>query len=255
MITFRRQMTCSNVRPSLRSALVRDDEFTRSLETAASEDALLTLAQRYAYVVPASSVLDLLAELGPLVEMGAGTGYWASKLRSAGVDVIAFDQAPVDAERTNRYHPSARPWADVSQGDQTILTRHADRGLFLCWPPLFSSLGDCLTYYSGDTVAYIGDGGYRTARLDHLQETFTKVATASVRALDPDPRMRPQLTIWKRTPRSGPQRSPRPRLVAGEEEARTGQDVVDHLAERPGGVDGNHSRRAEPGLISGQKAT
>jgi hypothetical protein len=51
-----------------------------------------------------------------------------------------------------------------------------------------------------DTVAYIGDGGYRTARLDRLHEVFTKVATAPVRALDPYPGVRPQLTIWKRTP-------------------------------------------------------
>jgi len=75
-----------------------------------------------------------------------------------------------------------------------------DARRFLCWPPLFSSLGDCLTYYCGDTVAYIGDGGYRTVRLDRLHEAFTKVATAPVRALDPYPGVRPQLTIWKRTP-------------------------------------------------------
>jgi len=54
--------------------------------------------------------------------------------------------------------------------------------------------------YCGNTVAYIGDGGYRTARLDHLHKAFTKVATAPVRALDPYPGVRPQLTIWKPTP-------------------------------------------------------
>jgi len=196
-----------------------DDQFSQSLDmldngclpdlAADAEDAVLRVAQRYAYVFPSDATLAMLSGLGPLVEMGAGTGYWAQRLRSIGVDIAAFDQAPVDGERTNRYHPRARPWTHVGQGDQTVLPGYADRSLFLCWPPLFSSLGDCLTYYRGDTVACIGDGGHRTARLDHLNEAFTKVATAPVRALDPCPGARPQLTIWTRTPR--PRRSERAR--------------------------------------------
>ncbi len=188
---------------------MRQDEFSQSLEMLDSgflpdspvdaEDVRLTLAQRYAYVLPTDSTLAMLAGLGPLVEIGAGTGYWAHRLRSIGVDIVAFDQAPLDGERTNRYHFHVRPWTHVEQGDQTVLSGHSDRGLLLCWPPLFSSLGDCLTHYRGDTVAYIGDEGYRTARLDHLQEAFTNVATAPVRALDPYPGVQARLTIWKRT--------------------------------------------------------
>jgi hypothetical protein len=176
------------------------DEGCLALSPVDADVAVLTLAQRYAYVFPSESALAMLADLGPLIEIGAGTGYWARQLRSIGVDVVALDQAPVDGERVNRYHPRSEPWSHVEQGDQTALSGHADRGLFLCWPPLFSSLGDCLTYYCGDTVAYIGDEGYRTATLDQLHESFTKVAAAPVRALDPHPGVRPQLTIWKRTP-------------------------------------------------------
>jgi hypothetical protein len=185
-----------------------DDQFSQSLEMLDNgclpdsaddaEDALLMLAQRYAYVCPSDSTLAMLAGLGPLVEIGAGTGYWTYRLRLIGADIVAFDQAPLDGERENRYHQHARPWTHVQQGDQTVLSGHADRALFLCWPPLFSSLGDCLTYYRGETVACIGDGGYRTARLDHLNTAFTKVATAPVRALDPCPGVQPRLTIWKR---------------------------------------------------------
>jgi hypothetical protein len=189
---------------------MRNDQFNRLLAMidkrcladprADTEDLLLTLAQQYSYVCPSRSALALLAGLGPLVEMGAGTGYWAYRLRLLDVDVIAFDQAPLDRARNNRYHSGSRPWTHVEQGDETLLRGYADRALFLCWPPLFSSLGDCLEYYCGDTLAYIGDGGYRTARLDKLPEAFTKVASAPVRALDPDPAARPELTIWRRTP-------------------------------------------------------
>jgi hypothetical protein len=207
---------------------MRDDQFRRLLEmldngrlpdpAVDAEDALLTLAQHYAYVVPSDFILAMLAGLGPLVEIGAGTGYWAHRLRSIGADIVAFDHAPIDGERTNRYHPPTQPWTNVEPGDQAMLSSYADRALLLCWPPLFSSLGDCLTYYCGDTVACIGDGGYRTARLDGLNEAFTKVAAAPVRALDPYPGIRPQLTIWKRARRghadrlSGPARPARPRM-------------------------------------------
>jgi hypothetical protein len=192
---------------------MRVDHFSRSLEMLdggclphSADDAdgfLQTLSQQYAYVFPSDSALAMLATLGPVVEIGAGTGYWAHRLRSIGVDIVAFDQAPPGGERTNRYHAPTQPWTQVEPGDQTVLSAHADRALFLCWPPLFSSLSDCLTYYRGDTVAYIGDGGYRTARLDHLHEAFTMIVAEPVRALDPYPGFRPQLTIWKRTPGSG----------------------------------------------------
>lgn len=189
---------------------MRDDRFEQLLElldrgrlpdsAADAEGAFLALAQDYAYVLPSASALATIAGLGPLVEMGAGTGYWAHRLRSVGADIVAFDQAPIGGEQANRYHPRGLSWTHVDQGDQALLAGYADRTLFLCWPPLYSSLSDCLTYYRGDTVAIIGDGGHCTARLDHLHEAFTKVATAPVRALDPWPGVRPQFTIWKRAP-------------------------------------------------------
>ena len=48
-----------------------------------------------AYAVPSDAGLAALANLGlPLIECGAGTGYWASLLRRRGVTVAAFDIAP-----------------------------------------------------------------------------------------------------------------------------------------------------------------
>ena len=164
-------------------------------------DGLTDLAQRYSYVLPDDRSLAALAGLGPIVEVGAGTGYWASRLRARGVDVVAIDEAPPDGERTNRYHGRAATWSDVIAGDHTTLTRYSDRALFLCWPPLFSSLGACLTYYSGSMVALIGDGGHRTARLTGLNEAFARGATLPVRALEPMSGVAATLSVWRRTGR------------------------------------------------------
>jgi hypothetical protein len=158
----------------------------------------LDLAQRYSYVVPDALLVRALCDLGPLVEMGAGTGYWAHRLRAEGADVIAFDQAPTDGDTPNRYHGQTARWTEVLQGDHTVLAGHSDRALFLCWPPLFSSLGDCLLFYMGDTVACIGDGGHRTARLTNLDTTYELVAAHPARALDPCPGRTATLSIWHR---------------------------------------------------------
>jgi hypothetical protein len=156
------------------------------------------VAQRYAYVFPDEQSLSLLMELGPIVEMGAGTGYWAYRLRARGTDVLAFDEAPPDGGRVNRYHAPTATWSEVVAADQTVLTAHSDRALFLCWPPLFSSLGDCLRWYAGSTVALIGDGGHRTARLSGLNDAFSTVTVTGVRALEPFPGATPTLSIWRR---------------------------------------------------------
>jgi hypothetical protein len=158
----------------------------------------LELARRYSYVFPDSHLLTALCELGPLVEMGAGTGYWAFKLRSIGADIVAFDQAPPDGDRPNRYHPRTPTWTEVLQADQAALPAHYDRALFLCWPPLFSSLGECLSFYKGNTVACIGDGGHRTARLRNLNNLFEVVAVHPARAVDPLPDHPATLSIWRR---------------------------------------------------------
>ncbi len=180
----------------------RDDSFAeavRDVEVGARSDVTLTdLAQRYSYVLPDDATLTMLAERGPLVEIAAGTGYWAQRLRALGVNVVALDQAPPDGDTANRYHAPTPTWTEVLRGDHTVLAAYADRALFLCWPPRFSALGDCLSFYAGKTVAVIGDGGHRTARIRGLNGAFTRVALSPVRALEPDLDVAPTLTIWER---------------------------------------------------------
>jgi hypothetical protein len=65
------------------------------------------LSRKYAFGVPGNDALDCLARYGPLVEIGAGTGYWARCLRERGVDIFAYDVIG-DAWRSWSVHPSWR---------------------------------------------------------------------------------------------------------------------------------------------------
>src|SRR5712675_189481 len=52
------------------------------------------LASLFSWAVPNAPALEVLAAHAPLVECGAGMGYWAALLRARGVDVLAYDAAP-----------------------------------------------------------------------------------------------------------------------------------------------------------------
>jgi hypothetical protein len=61
--------------------------------------------------VPNEAALTTLAALGPLVEMGAGTGYWARLLKMRGAQVLPMDVHPQgDGDAVvNAYHGHTPP--------------------------------------------------------------------------------------------------------------------------------------------------
>ncbi len=178
------------------------DPFTRCFERYAdlpNEGAYrLQLAHRYSYVLPQPHLIDLIARYSPLVELGAGTGYWTYLLRLAGADVVAYDLAPLGKGRENRYHSDVLPWTDVIEGDVDAVTAHPDRALFLCWPPRFSALWESLELYTGNLVIFVGDRGPRTARLRRAEADFELVDVHPVLALDAEPGRAARLYVWRR---------------------------------------------------------
>jgi hypothetical protein len=77
------------------------------------------------------------------------------------------------------------------------LAAHSERALLLCWPPLFSELGDVLSSYAGNTVIYIGDRGLRTAWPYDLELRYELIESHPALALDPEPGSRPELSVWQ----------------------------------------------------------
>ena len=58
--------------------------------------------------------MKALAGVGPLLEVGAGTGYWASLLRQAGVSVTAVDSHPPGAQSGNLWHKGIPAMTEVT---------------------------------------------------------------------------------------------------------------------------------------------
>ena len=121
------------------------------------------LVRRYAYGIPTEDILEAIGSASPggVVELGAGTGYWARLLHDRGVDVVALDLAP-PPDGTNRFVDDGEPWFQVRRGDADAVVDHADRTLLLVWPTWNETwAGDAAALFhaaGGQTLVYVGDG-------------------------------------------------------------------------------------------------
>lgn len=94
------------------------------------------LVSKYAWAIPDSWAIYELVSNSPIVEIGAGTGYWASLVSACGGQIVAFDQHPPrDSEGKNHYHPDPYQWFDVQEGGPEMAANYPQHTLFLCWPP------------------------------------------------------------------------------------------------------------------------
>lgn len=126
------------------------------------------LKRRHACSIPNSIAIDFLADIGPLVEIGAGGGLWARRLAERDVDIVAYDTPNFDEDYqdggTVHTHASKLTevnWFDgMKRGDPSRATEHADRALLLSWPDISGEGKYALTAlqsYTGDTVVTIGE--------------------------------------------------------------------------------------------------
>jgi hypothetical protein len=114
---------------------------------------------KYAFAVPAEEGLACIERYAPIVEMGAGTGYWARCLRARGVDVVAYDEM---GDQWLTYFRGSRLWTEVVRGGPERLGDHPDRALLLCWPDPWTGMDEAsLRAHRGDHVIYVGEPGNR----------------------------------------------------------------------------------------------
>ena len=109
------------------------------------------MVKKYAWAIPCDLSISKIAALSPIVEVGAGGGYWASLLQQAGATVRALDSGRLKTDAQ---------WFPVEKGGPETLKEFGDGwSLFLCWPPYDDRMGvDCLRNFRGTRLAYVGEG-------------------------------------------------------------------------------------------------
>jgi len=123
----------------------------------------------HAWSVPTREAIERVCEWSPLIEVGAGTGYWASLIAAAGGDIVATDLNPpgtyrVDDERGGipLWHSWSEGFFDVAEMNAIdAAEKYADRALLISWPELGRSwAADAVAAYyeaGGQRVVYVGE--------------------------------------------------------------------------------------------------
>ncbi|MEY9857619.1 hypothetical protein ABH935_003227 [Catenulispora sp. GAS73] len=130
--------------------------------------AQMILQAAYAYAIPSPESIDWVAQFSggrPIIELGAGRGYWAAQLSHAGHEVRAYELEPpdtIDNASFPRAAGQANVWFPVAGLDRLSEADMKEFVLLLCWPPGWgnSMASDALASFEavgGDRLVYIGE--------------------------------------------------------------------------------------------------
>jgi hypothetical protein len=151
------------------------------------------LAVLFSWAIPGEGALAVLSSYGPLVECGAGTGYWAALLRARGADVQASDIAP-----------GRPPWTEVAPSHAVRAVRASrERTLFVCWPPYDDDAASyaAVRAYRGDVLLYIGGGpGGPTGTVRFHAELELNWTPVEQVAVPNWPGLQDRLVVYRRNP-------------------------------------------------------
>jgi hypothetical protein len=134
------------------------------------------------FSIPCQEVLDFLAGCQPILEIGAGTGFWSRLLANRGVDVIATDTG-LSGKRgyygfvVGSLHPT------IQLQGKTAVRRFPDRNVFCSWPTLNHTwfrqavramrIGRMLIVVREDAVA-------EDSAWDYIERAFVQVANIEI---------------------------------------------------------------------------
>ena len=107
---------------------------------------------KYAFAVPDENAIKTIAKYSPIIELGAGNGYWAWLLQQQGVNIKPYDNYSWNQFKT--------PYTVIEKGNENILLsqpRHIN--LMLCWPDYAEPFAfNCAVNFQGKYIIYIGEG-------------------------------------------------------------------------------------------------
>lgn len=107
---------------------------------------------KYSFAVPNKDAIDAIVKYSPIVEIGAGTGYWAKLISEAGGKIRAYDSFDWEDLKLGEFFP-------VKKGSfEKVKAASKKHTLFLCWSPYNESLAyDCVKNFKGRFVIYVGE--------------------------------------------------------------------------------------------------
>lgn len=115
---------------------------------------------RFSFAIPSEEAVKAIGAHAPILEVGAGLGYWAYEVDKAGFDIIATDPEPY----SDNFIEPGEEWFPVKRlgGVQAVNEFGAGRTLLMVWPSYrLDWPADTLEAYldaGGRALIYVGEG-------------------------------------------------------------------------------------------------
>lgn len=162
-----------------------------------------TLSQSYGFGMPGVGFVARVGRFGPIVEIGAGTGFLSALLTAHGVSSIATDPHPV---ATNRYgFAPAQAWPVEAIDAATAIAQHPDRAVLCSWPCYEAPwAGEAIAQMRPGQVLFLIGEGWGGCTGDEglfarLQAEFTEITEdADATAVARWPGLHDHLSVWRR---------------------------------------------------------
>jgi hypothetical protein len=132
----------------------------------------------FGFCVPTPALVTRLSQIGPILEVGAGTGFLARLVQNAGGDLIATDKNPGEMSKS---------WCSIRKMSALeAVEAFPDRTLLSSWPSLnedwLTQAADRLE--TGQTLIMIGEYAGGCTGSDCLYDLLTEVFTPAPDVLE-----------------------------------------------------------------------
>jgi len=113
--------------------------------------------KKFGFAILVPDTVEKLKKYSPILEVGAGSGYWAMELQKAGIDVIATDPRAGDSEYSKRWNI---PYLEIEKltGVKAV-KKYLYRNLLMVWPCYNRPWAyQTLIDFRGKYFIYVGEG-------------------------------------------------------------------------------------------------
>ena len=122
---------------------------------------------QYGYAILNRPTIELLRDYSPILEIGAGTGYWAYELQKHGVRTVPTDPHP------EQLWPTCEPWTHIYRLNGTAaITRFPTCNLLLSWPETEPWAAKVVKRFKGNFLIYIGEPKAGSTGADEMFEAI-----------------------------------------------------------------------------------
>jgi hypothetical protein len=114
------------------AATLRQAGYTSDAESGDKWLVRRAFVANWGFSIPCAEAINVLHSLSPVVELGAGSGYWTALMRAAGADMVATDAV---SEGSPGYNLTAGLHCEIEPLDGVAAVRaYPNRNVFCSWP-------------------------------------------------------------------------------------------------------------------------